>query len=360
LEPVVEPQTLPNEVVPGAADRSRAAWLAAVSLVLALAGIVASSMLVVDYLRPAPVFCSEGGGCEALKHTPFAMPLGIPLPLLGLAGFAALGAWALVPGKRARVVQLVLAVGAGAVGLSLLVMQVLYGHFCPYCCVADTSGLLSLGIAWLRVRSDDEGRVGLGWISGGAASMVAAAAVPLGLGFHADTTPQAIHDEIAKAPAGQVTMVDFVDFECPFCRMTHAELEPVLESHRDKIHLVRRQVPLTMHPHARDAARAACCSEKLGKGDEMANALFTAEVDDLTPAGCEKLAEKLGLPLDAFRACVQSPATDAAIDADKSEFKAAGGYALPTIWVDETPMIGARPQEDIAKIVDAALAKRGS
>jgi uncharacterized membrane protein len=140
LEPVVEPQTLPNEVVPGAADRSRAAWLAAVSLVLALAGIVASSMLVVDYLRPAPVFCSEGGGCEALKHTPFAMPLGIPLPLLGLAGFAALGAWALVPGKRARVVQLVLAVGAGAVGLSLLVMQVLYGHFCPYCCVAETRG----------------------------------------------------------------------------------------------------------------------------------------------------------------------------------------------------------------------------
>ena len=164
LEPEVEPETLQNEVVPGAADPSRAAWLgAAGSLVLALAGIVASSMLVVDYLRPAPVFCSEGGGCEALKHTPFAMPLGIPLPLLGLAGFAALGAWALVPGKRARVVQLALAVGAGAVGLSLLVMQVLYGHFCPYCCVADTSGLLSLGIAWLRVRGDDEGRLGLGW-----------------------------------------------------------------------------------------------------------------------------------------------------------------------------------------------------
>ena len=190
--------------------------------------------------------------------------------------------------------------------------------------------------------------------------MVAAAAIPLVGGFHANTTPPAIHDEIARSPAGLVTVVDFVDFECPFCRMTHAELEPVLESHKDKIHLVRRQVPLTMHPHARDAARAACCSEKLGKGDEMANALFTAEVEDLTPEGCEKLAAALGLPLDAYRACVQSPATDASIDADKEEFKAAHGYALPTIWVDETPMIGARPREDIEKVVGEALAKRGS
>jgi predicted DsbA family dithiol-disulfide isomerase len=92
----------------------------------------------------------------------------------------------------------------------------------------------------------------------------------------------------------------------------------------------------------------------------MASALFTAEVDDLTPAGCEKLAEQLGLPLDKYRACVQSPETDASIDADKAEFKAAGGYALPTIWIDETPLIGARPRDEVAKVVHDALGKRGS
>jgi protein-disulfide isomerase/uncharacterized membrane protein len=330
------------------------------SLAAAVAGIVASSMLVVDYVRPAPVFCVEGGGCEALKHTVVAMPFGVPLPLLGLAGFVALGAWSLVPGRRARYVQLGLAVGAALVGLVLLVLQLLLGHFCPYCCVADVSGLLSLALAAWRLRAGGESRVAMAWTFGGAGSMVAAAAVPLAAGFHVNTTPPAIYAEIGKTPAGQVTVVDFVDFECPFCRMTHAELEPVLESHRDKIRLVRRQVPLTMHPHARDAARAACCSEKLGKGEEMADALFTAEIEELTPEGCEKLAVKLGLPLDAFRACVQSPATDVSIDRDKDEFKAAHGYALPTIWVDETPMIGARPREDIEKVLDEALAKRGS
>jgi protein-disulfide isomerase len=251
-------------------------------------------------------------------------------------------------------VQLGLSIGAGLVGFMLLVLQVLLGHICPYCCVADVSGVLALLLALLRLRARDDGHVAMGWSFGGAGAMVAAAAVPLGAGFHANTTPQAIHDEIAKTPAGLVTVVDFVDFECPFCRMTDAELEPVLASHKDKIHLVRRQVPLTMHAHARDAARAACCGEKLGKGDEMASSLFTSEVEDLTPAGCEKIAAALGLPLDAYRACVQSPDTDASIDRDKDEFKAAHGYALPTIWVDETPMIGARPREDIEKVVGEA------
>jgi uncharacterized membrane protein/predicted DsbA family dithiol-disulfide isomerase len=327
---------------------------------VAAAAIAASSMLLVDYVRPAPVFCSEGGGCEALKHTIVANPFGIPMPLVGLLGFVAIGAWALVPGRRARVVQLVLASGGALVGLMLLVLQVLLGHFCKYCMVADFSALLSLALAgWgLRVSGEEDAR-GRFFTFGGSGALVAAAAIPLAGGFHHDTTPPAIHAEIAKSPAGEVTVVDFVDFECPFCRMTYEEMEPVVESHRSRLHIVRKQVPLTMHPHARDAARAECCGEQLGKGDEMADALFTAEVDDLTPAGCEKIAQRLGLPLDAYRACVQNPATDASIEADKAEFKAAGGYALPTIWVDETPMVGARPREDIAKVVHDALAKLG-
>lgn len=330
------------------------------SLGVAVAGIAASSMLLVDYVRPAPVFCVEGGGCEALKHTVFAMPFGVPLPIIGLLGFVALGAWSMVPGKRARYVQLGLAAGAGTVGLMLLVLQMLLHQFCPYCTVTDFAGLASLGIAIWRLRSGDAAPSGRGWTFGGAGSLVAAAAVPLTTGFHANTTPLVIQDEIAKAAPGEITVVDFVDFECPFCRLTNEELGPVLESHRSRIHLVRRQVPLTMHPHARDAARAACCGEKLGKGDEMADALFTAEVDDLTPAGCEKIAESLGLPMDKYRACVASPDTDASIDADKAEFKAANGYALPTIWIDETPLIGARPREELAKAVHEALGKRGS
>jgi predicted DsbA family dithiol-disulfide isomerase len=182
--------------------------------------------------------------------------------------------------------------------------------------------------------------------------------VPLVGGFMVNTTPKVIHDEIGLTPRGEVTVVDFVDFECPFCRMTHAEIQPILQPYREKVRLVRRQVPLRMHPHALDAARAACCGEQLGKGEAMADALFTSE--DLTREGCEKIAGQLGLPLDAFRNCVTSPATDASIESDRTEFKAAGGYALPTIWIDETPIVGAQGGEVVSRVLHQALARAGS
>ena len=168
-----------------------------------------------------------------------------------------------------------------------------------------------------------------------------AAPIVLGL-FKPVVVPDVIRAEMARTPRGQVTVVDFVDFECPFCRLTQAELEPVLEAHKDRVRLVRRQVPLHSHPHAHDAASAACCGEKLGKGNEMAAALFAADVEALTPAGCQKLAEQLGMPADPYKACVVDPSTDARIEADHGEFKSAGGYALPTIWIGRRQLVGAR------------------
>lgn len=335
------------------------------SLVPAAAGIAASAMLLVDYVRPAPVFCSESSGCEALRHTIVAAPGGVPLPAVGLLGFIALAASAIAWGSRARALQLGLASVAAVVGVMLLSLQVLFRHFCPYCAVADASGLASLAAAaWRYGQRGRVEEVARRWRIVGGGVVAAAAAVPLVAGFRVNTTPKVIHDEMAQTAAllgsHEVTVVDFVDFECPFCRMTQAEIEPVLASRRSQVRVVRRQVPLQMHPHARDAARAACCGEKLGQGDAMADALFSADVDDLTPAGCEKIAERLGLPLDAYRACVQSPATEAAIEADRTEFKAARGYALPTIWIDDTPLIGAQDRDEVARIVDEAIAKHGS
>jgi uncharacterized membrane protein/predicted DsbA family dithiol-disulfide isomerase len=331
----------------------------AASALPVLAGLGASAMLVVDYLRPLPVFCSDGGGCDALKHTAYAMPFGIPLPLLGLAGFLALGIASLVRGPGARAAQLVLSGIAAVTGAALLVLQTKLHQFCPYCCVADASGIAAfVAAAWRRRQTDVTAP--LGWIVAAGGSMALAIVAPLVAGFRLDVTPQVIRGELAGTPPGQVTVIDFVDFECPFCRMTNEELAPVIDSHRDRIHLVRKQVPLHMHPHALDAARAACCGEALGQGDAMADALFSTEVDDLTPEGCEKIAERLGLSLDAYRACVKSPATDARIEADRDEFKAAHGFALPTIWIGPTPLVGAQPHEVLAKAMHDALARVGS
>jgi uncharacterized membrane protein/predicted DsbA family dithiol-disulfide isomerase len=341
-------------------ERTAGALGVAGSLLPVVAGLVASAMLVVDYLRPTPVFCVEGGGCDALRHTAIATPLGIPLPLFGIVGFLAIGVASLLRGPRARVAQLGLSVIAGMVGLSLLVVQFRLGKLCPFCCVADASGILSAMVASARLWLASEAPAPRVLTYGGAAIMVLAPIVPLVAGFRASPVPQVIRDELAQSPPGVLTVVDFVDFECPFCRMTHPELEAVLEAHAGHVRLVRRQVPLKMHPHAMDAARGACCAEKLGKGEAMANALFTAPDEDLTPGGCEKLAERVGLSLEPYRACVSDPATDALIAADKAEFQAAGGFALPTLWIGEVQIVGAQPQERIEEAFAGAMARAGS
>jgi uncharacterized membrane protein/predicted DsbA family dithiol-disulfide isomerase len=330
------------------------------SLLPVLAGLVASAMLLVDYTGPAPVFCVEGGGCDALKHTAFATPLGIPLPAVGLAAFLALGVVSLLGGSRARLAQLALGCVGGLVGLSLLLVQLRLGKLCPYCCIADASGILSAVAASLRLWLAPEAPASRMLRYASAALLAVAPAVPLIGGFLVGPVPRVIRDEIAQTPRGMVTVVDFVDFECPFCRMTHAELQPLLASRRGQVRLVRRQVPLKMHVHAMDAARAACCAEKEGQGEAMADALFTAPVDDLTPEGCETIAGRVGLPLDAYRACVSDPATDALIAADKAEFQAAGGYALPTLWIGDVPIVGSRPRESLEQALDRAAVRAGS
>jgi uncharacterized membrane protein/predicted DsbA family dithiol-disulfide isomerase len=333
----------------------------AASLAFAALGVGASAMLLVDYLRPTPVFCAEGGGCAALQNTPIAHPAGVPLPALGLFGFAVLAVVAIFPGRGARVTQAALAAAAGVAGTALLVAQVALGHFCPYCAVADASGLASALVAGWRLTRAANAPSPAAVAIAGAGALVAAAAVPLVVGLRAPTgVPPVIRAELRATPQGAVTVVDFVDFECPFCRMTHAELEPLLEAHKDRVRLVRRQVPLHIHPHALDAARAACCGERLGRGDAMANALFTAPVEQLTREGCERIAQSVGLAVDPYRACVADPSTDAHIQADQAVFKDAGGYALPTIWINEQQMVGAQPREVLQAALDAALARAGS
>jgi uncharacterized membrane protein/predicted DsbA family dithiol-disulfide isomerase len=327
------------------------------SLLPVLGGLAASAALLVDYLRPRPVFCAEGGGCDAVRHSALAAPLGIPMPVIGVAGFLALGVVVLLPGVRARAVQLALSVGAGLLGLVLLGGQAWLGELCPYCLVADVCGIASALVAAGRLWLAADAPPGRALTIGSAVSLGLAAVLPLIAGFRTSTVPPSIREQIAHTPKGDVTVVDFVDFECPFCRMMHAELEPIVAAHKERIRIVRLQVPLRSHPHALDAAHAACCGERMGKGDAMADALFTAPVDQLTPEGCEKIAQRLGLPLEAYRECTRDPSTGARIDTDRAVFKAAGGYALPTIWIGDRELVGAQPGGVLAKALGDALAE---
>lgn len=331
-------------------------WLV---LALCAAALVASSLLLVDYVRPAPVFCGTEGGCGVVRRTVFAYPLGIPTPLLGIGGFLAIGLAQLVPGRRSRLAQVSLAAVGGLVAAGLIVVQASLKTICPFCFVADVSAVALLGLSVARVLKGwdpPERKVHLG---AGVFGLCVAVAAPIGVGMSKKplptSLPSVIAEEMAKTPHGKVTVVDFVDFECPFCRLTHADFSPLLAERKDKVRVARKHVPLRMHAHAMDAARAACCAEQLGKGDELAESLFTADPSELTREGCEKLAAKHGLDAARFRECVSSPAIDARIKADGEAFRAARGHGLPTIYIDGTKLEGAQQPEVLKSTLDSAI-----
>jgi protein-disulfide isomerase len=178
-----------------------------------------------------------------------------------------------------------------------------------------------------------------------------------------ERVPALIAEEIRRAPKGKTTVVEFVDFECPFCRDEFGELAPLLEAVKERVHVVRKLVPLTrIHPHALDAARAACCADMLGKGDAMAQALFRAPVDELTSSGCERIARGLGLDPGRYAACLTDPETAERIAMDRKDFErsASKGDGLPLLWIGERKLMGAQGAEALRRALDEAMAKTGS
>jgi len=322
----------------------------------AVVGLAASTMLLVDYLKPAPVFCSAVGGCEQIRHTLMAYPMGIPMPAFGVLGFATIAALLFFRGSRVRSLNLGVAGAAALVGGFLLGVQFVLGTICVYCAITDTSALLALGAALFRIRREIDPPRDVQPVSLAIGLLLSSASAPalLGLSMHPQV-PSAIAIEMKDTPRGELTIVDFVDFQCPFCRQTHADLKPILNEHPGKIRVVRKQVPLSFHAHALDAARASCCGEKLGKGDEMADALFTTPVEELTPEGCAKIAAQLGIDSEEFKKCMADPATDKRIDRDRETFHAVGGEGLPTLFVGVQKIEGARGPEVLKRAVDQAL-----
>ncbi len=325
------------------ARRARAApWLAAG---LALLGLAASAASLADALAPVPTFCADGG-CATVRASDWARPLGVPLPALGV-GFFVLALGALAAGPRATGVRRALAITGGGVALGLVAIQgLVLGAWCRSCLVVDGA---ALGYALAAVTARRWPRLGVRPMAAIGALAIAAIAIPLrmpapatGLPATIATTAAGLPPEVARAQvAGTVTVVDYVDFECPFCRALHARLVEAIARVGTPVRVVRKMVPLRMHRGALAAAIAWCCAEAQGQGDAMAEALIEAPVADLTPAGCERLAATLGLDLERYRADAASAAILARIDADLTAARAAGIRSLPTIYIGDQAIVGA-------------------
>jgi len=327
--------------------------LSVAALVFAVIGLGASIASLVDYLGTAPAFCAETG-CATVRESAWSHPLGVPMPVLGIALFAAAIGFGFVEAPRLRRMLAGVA-GLGALGL-IAVQAFAIGAWCKLCLVAD---LAAIGYAITALAGATALRFSL-WRGVALTSWLAAAIAILGLWTHAPASAEPPPSSglpgfvDAAQIRGATTVVEVVDFECPFCRRMQERLEAAIRQVGTPVRVVRKMFPLSMHPHAMPAALAYCCADAQGKGDAMAAALFAAPTEDLTADGCERLALSVGCDRERYRRDLAGAATRVAAETD--EVRAAGVHSLPTLFIAGQRIVGAAMSADEL----AELLRRGA
>jgi protein-disulfide isomerase len=161
------------------------------------------------------------------------------------------------------------------------------------------------------------------------------------------------------ASSAPVTVVEFSDFQCPFCRAAESSLKQVRQKYGDQIRLVYMDFPLSFHSHAMDAARAGRCAADQGKFWQFHDALFL-EQKKLDPDSLKHTAAKLGLDSDTFNRCFSSDKHTAGIRQDMAEGSALGVTGTPTFFVNGRELVGAQPPPKFNEVIDEELARAKS
>jgi protein-disulfide isomerase len=162
-----------------------------------------------------------------------------------------------------------------------------------------------------------------------------------------------------KGPAtAPVTIVEFSDFQCPFCGRLTPELKQVEEKYGDKVRIVFRQYPLPFHQYAQKAAEASLCAADQGKFWEMHDALF-ANQQALAVEQLKAKAAELGLNAEQFNSCLDSGKQAATIQADMKEGTSVGVNGTPAMFINGRFINGAVPLEQITSVIDDELRRKG-
>ena len=154
-----------------------------------------------------------------------------------------------------------------------------------------------------------------------------------------------------------VTLVEFADFECPFCQRVAPELDKLWEARKDRVRFVFKFMPIAMHPHGESSARAAAAAQLQGKFWEMHHALF-ANGQHLEQADVDGYASAAGLDVARLHADMTSAAVAERLAADKKLSDDLGVKGTPTIFVDGREYDPAKG--DLADWLDQEIAARAA
>ena len=162
---------------------------------------------------------------------------------------------------------------------------------------------------------------------------------------------------IRGAADASVTVVEFSDFECPFCKQTHPTLKQLLELYPGRVRLAYRDFPLdSIHPQARRAAEAARCAQDQGKFWEYHDVLFT-QSPQLALEDLRRYAGQVGLDVTKFDGCLAAGVHKAAVQRDLDEGNRLGITGTPAFFINGRTLTGAQPLEAFTRLIEQELAR---
>jgi protein-disulfide isomerase len=176
--------------------------------------------------------------------------------------------------------------------------------------------------------------------------------------------PYRVPVEVGKAPIrgnprAPVTVVEFSDFQCPFCVRSRPTVNKVRETYGDKVRWVFRHFPLDFHAQAEKAGEAAACAGEQGRFWEMHDLLW-ANAAKLKVPDLKAHAASLGLDTAKFDQCLDSGKDAALVHADQEAGQSYGVSGTPAFFINGRPLVGAQPFDAFAQVIDDELQRSSS
>jgi protein-disulfide isomerase len=163
-------------------------------------------------------------------------------------------------------------------------------------------------------------------------------------------------DPVRGPKLAKVTIVEFSEFQCPFCGRVEPTVKQILDTYKDNVRIVWKHQPLPFHPNAMPAAEAAEAAREQGKFWEMHDLMF-AHQNDLSSGNYSEWAAMLGLDMDQFNQSIAGHKNQTRIKEDSTLGNSIGAGGTPTFFINGQLLVGAVPFENFKQVIDAELAK---
>jgi protein-disulfide isomerase/uncharacterized membrane protein len=382
-------------------NEKRKIWILAI---LGLIGLVLTVILTSHFydIRNGTAafksFCNVNSSinCDNVTASKYA-ELGFGLPLAGYAGawylsliiIALSGLNAFWRRESKRAIFLMSLGGLVFSAAYFIIMAALIHSFCLMCLGVDVINLVIFGIAltlrpeWIKQHKPDGTKWRVYIIIGISSLLLVQGGFKLIFSekkFDKELINDALNSvmntpvvsvgagkefpSMGAGPDSPITIVEFTDFQCPFCRIGALTINSLVNQYPGKIRVVLRNFPLDPscnrgmtqggHRAACEAAQAVICAEKAGKLQQVYEELFDRQ-KELAPGVPTKLAMEAGIPEKELKECMNSPETYAKIARDLEEGSTLNIRSTPTFFFNGRKIEGAYPSEVWRKLIDATL-----